>query len=73
MKTFFGLRDMEEFYTKYMPTLDYKSDGVIFTPVNEPIRSGCVRFFRNNNQSFFFHSSAAAEPTRPSSSGSRAK
>jgi hypothetical protein len=40
MKTFFGLCDMEEFYTKYMPTLDYKSDGVIFTPVNEPIRSG---------------------------------
>ena len=40
MKTFFNLGDMEEFQTKYIPSLEYKVDGIVFTPVNEPIRIG---------------------------------
>ena len=40
MKTFFNMRDMEEFQTKYVPSLDYKTDGIIFTPIDEPIRTG---------------------------------
>lgn len=40
MKTFFNMKDLEEFYTKYLPTLEYKTDGLVFTPVDEPVRSG---------------------------------
>ena len=40
MKTFFKLKDIEEFYEKYLPTLTYKTDGLVFTPVDEPVRSG---------------------------------
>ena len=72
MKTFFNLTDMDEFYLKYVPSLDYKSDGIIFTPVNEPVRSGCVTGFLLS-RTFLSHHLPAAEPTRRSSSGSRAK
>jgi hypothetical protein len=40
MKTFFNMKDFEEFQTKYLPTLEYKTDGLIFTPVDEPVRTG---------------------------------
>ena len=40
MKTFFGLHDMDTFQRNYVPSLEYKTDGIVFTPVNEPIRIG---------------------------------
>ena len=40
MKTFFNLKDFDELFNKYIPALDYKTDGVVFTPVDEPIRIG---------------------------------
>jgi hypothetical protein len=40
MKTFFDVRSIEEFQTTYVPTLTYKIDGLVFTPVDEPVRTG---------------------------------
>jgi hypothetical protein len=40
MKTFFDMKDLEEFQTRYLPTLGYKTDGLVFTPVDEPVRTG---------------------------------
>jgi hypothetical protein len=40
MKTFFNPRDLDEFQNSYVPSLDYKTDGIVFTPVDDPIRIG---------------------------------
>tara|TARA_R110002074_G_scaffold33818_1_gene93805 strand:- start:866 stop:1762 length:897 start_codon:yes stop_codon:yes gene_type:complete len=40
LKTFYPIRDVYRFYTEYMPTLTYKTDGLVFTPVDEPMRKG---------------------------------
>lgn len=40
MKNFVNLDDLENLQMNQIPMLDYKSDGLIFTPVNEPVRTG---------------------------------
>lgn len=40
LKTFHLLSDFETFMKDYLPTLDQKVDGLVFTPVNEPVRVG---------------------------------
>jgi hypothetical protein len=40
IKTFFNLKNFSTFYKEYLPNVPYKVDGLIFTPVNEPIRTG---------------------------------
>jgi hypothetical protein len=40
MKKFFSLRDYKTFIVEHIPTVEYAMDGVVFTPVNEPVRSG---------------------------------
>lgn len=40
LKRFFPIRDFKEFKNEYLPTVTQKIDGLIFTPVFEPIRSG---------------------------------
>ena len=39
-KTFHEMRDFEKFMDVYLPTVQQKMDGLVFTPVNEPIRLG---------------------------------
>jgi hypothetical protein len=39
-KTFHHMRDFEKFMDEYLPTVDQKIDGLVFTPVNEPVRIG---------------------------------
>ena len=39
-KTFYEMRDFEKFMDEYLPTVQQKIDGLVFTPVNEPIRIG---------------------------------
>ena len=39
IKTFYSLKDFKTFQD-VLPTLKYKVDGLVFTPVNEPIRIG---------------------------------
>lgn len=39
-KTFYQMRDFEKFMDEYLPTVQQKIDGLVFTPVNEPIRIG---------------------------------
>jgi hypothetical protein len=40
MKTFYNFKNFKTFHNEYLPTIDYKVDGLIFTPVKEPIRIG---------------------------------
>jgi hypothetical protein len=39
-KTFHHMRDFETFMDVYLPTVDQKIDGLVFTPINDPIRIG---------------------------------
>jgi hypothetical protein len=39
-KTFHQMRDFGKFMDEYLPTVQQKVDGLVFTPVNEPIRLG---------------------------------
>jgi len=39
-KTFYNLRNFESFQREFLPTLSYKTDGLVFTPLHEPIRVG---------------------------------
>lgn len=39
-KTFHHMRDFESFMDDYLPTVKQVVDGLVFTPVNEPIRLG---------------------------------
>lgn len=40
VKKFYNLRDYKEFITDHLPSVPYKIDGLVFTPVNEGIKSG---------------------------------
>ena len=40
MKTFHHMRDYDEFMYKYLPTVQQNVDGLVFTPINEPMRIG---------------------------------
>ena len=40
IKTFFPTNNFSSFLTDYLPKLPYKTDGLVFTPVDEPIRVG---------------------------------
>lgn len=40
LKTFHALTDFDTFLYNYLPTINQKIDGLVFTPVNEPIRVG---------------------------------
>lgn len=39
-KTFHEMRNFATFMNDYLPTVEQKIDGLVFTPVNEPIRIG---------------------------------
>jgi hypothetical protein len=39
-KTFHHMRDFKSFMDDYLPTVEQVVDGIVFTPVNEPIRLG---------------------------------
>ena len=39
-KTFHHMRDFATFMDDYLPKVDQKIDGLVFTPVNEPVRIG---------------------------------
>ena len=39
-KTFHHMRDFDVFMDTYLPTVKEKIDGLVFTPINEPIRIG---------------------------------
>ena len=40
MKTFHMMKDFRVFMDEYLPTVPQKIDGLVFTPMNEPIRIG---------------------------------
>ncbi len=40
LKTFYPIQEIKKFYTEYMPTLTYNTDGLVFTPVDEPVMRG---------------------------------
>lgn len=40
MKTFYSLKDFKTFINEYLPTVNYSIDGLIFTPVEEPVKTG---------------------------------
>ena len=40
MKTFHSMGDFETFMDEYLPSVEQKVDGLVFTPVNEPMRIG---------------------------------
>jgi hypothetical protein len=40
VKQMVPLKELENYYTNIIPTLPYETDGLIFTPINEPIRLG---------------------------------
>jgi hypothetical protein len=40
LKNFFVTEDFKEFNSTYIPSLSYKTDGIVFTPVNDPVRIG---------------------------------
>jgi hypothetical protein len=40
MKTFHMMKDFEVFMDEYLPMVKQKIDGLVFTPLNEPIRLG---------------------------------
>lgn len=39
-KTFHSMKDFKKFMDEYLPTVQQQIDGLVFTPVNEPIRIG---------------------------------
>jgi mRNA capping enzyme, catalytic domain/mRNA capping enzyme, C-terminal domain len=39
-KTFYNFKNFESFQREFLPTLTYKTDGLVFTPLHEPIRVG---------------------------------
>ena len=39
-KMFHEMRNFEKFMDEYLPTVEQKIDGLVFTPVNEPVRIG---------------------------------
>lgn len=40
MKTFYPLEDFKTFLDVYLPTVNQKTDGIVFTPIDEPVRIG---------------------------------
>jgi len=40
LKNFFVTEDFEDFKNNYLPKLSYKTDGLVFTPIYEPIKIG---------------------------------
>ena len=40
MKTFHSMRDYDYFMYEYLPKVEQNVDGLVFTPVNEPVRIG---------------------------------
>ena len=40
IKTFHVLSEFEDFMNKYLPTVTQKIDGLVFTPVNDPVKIG---------------------------------
>jgi len=40
LKTFHEMKDFETFMDTYLPTVQQKIDGLVFTPINEPVRIG---------------------------------
>ena len=40
MKQFFSTRKIKTFLEDYLPQITYKTDGLVFTPINDPIRIG---------------------------------
>lgn len=40
LKTFHAFTDFEEFQNTYLPTVSQRVDGIVFTPVDEPVRMG---------------------------------
>jgi len=40
LKTFHVMQDFKTFKDDYLPTIEQKIDGLVFTPINEPIRIG---------------------------------
>ena len=40
LKTFYSMRDYDHFMYEYLPKVEQKIDGLVFTPVNEPVRIG---------------------------------
>jgi len=39
-KTFYNIKNFDTFQKEFLPTLTYKTDGLVFTPLYEPIRIG---------------------------------
>ena len=48
-KTFHQMREFGKFMDEYLPTVKQKIDGLVFTPVNEPIRIGTMRRCSNGS------------------------
>lgn len=40
LKNFHDMKDYKKFMDEYLPTIQQKIDGLVFTPVNEPVRIG---------------------------------
>jgi len=40
LKTFYNLKNFSTFYNEHLPSVQYKIDGLIFTPVNEHVCTG---------------------------------
>lgn len=40
IKTFYSMRDYEYFMDQYLPTVEQRVDGLVFTPTNDPVRLG---------------------------------
>ena len=40
MKNFWAMKDFDPFMYQYLPTIEQKVDGLVFTPVYEPVRIG---------------------------------
>ena len=40
LKTFYSMRDYDHVMYEYLPKVEQKIDGLVFTPVNEPVRIG---------------------------------
>ena len=40
LKTFHLMSDFEEFMDKYLPTVQQEIDGLIFTPINDTVKTG---------------------------------
>ena len=40
MKTFHLLDDFEDFMNTYLPSVEQEIDGLIFTPIEQPVKTG---------------------------------